>query len=129
MPVRYKIERETCKIWTRCLGAVSFAEVMGHFKKLEADPAVPARLDVLLDLRETTTTPETTQLRHVAQEIKRLESRLKWGACAIVAPRDALFGMSRMFEVFTDRSFSATRVFREFAEAQEWLDAVTDRRG
>jgi hypothetical protein len=43
--------------------------------------------------------------------------------CAIIAPRQALFGMARMFEVFAENYFVATRVCRSMADGERWLDA------
>ena len=42
-------------------------------------------------------------------------------ACAILACRDALFGMMRMFEVLAQDSFRVTRTFRTATEAEAWL--------
>ncbi len=57
----------------------------------------------------------------MAFSIADVRGRVKFGACAIVAPRDAMFGMMRMFEVFAQKSFRATAVFRTLAEAEAWL--------
>jgi hypothetical protein len=76
---------------------------------------------VLLDLDELTSVPESGQLRRVTREIARLREKLRWGACAIVASRDVLFGMSRMFEVFAADLFALTHVFRKREEAELWL--------
>jgi hypothetical protein len=102
---------------------VTFDEVVDHFRVLEADPAVDGEVDVLLDLSELVSVPESPQLKAVAAQVGRLLTKVQWGACAIVAHRDVLFGMSRMFEVFAQSSFSATHVFRKLAEAEAWLAA------
>ena len=52
-----------------------------------------------------------------------LGASLRWGALAIVAKTDLLFGMSRILGVFVEDSFSDTGVFRNVAEAERWLDA------
>lgn len=121
MPVTYEIDAARPLIRTKCTDAVTFDEVIGHFRALEADPGVGGRLDVLLDLSELTSIPESPQLRVVADRVGRLLTKVDWGACAIVAERDVLFGMSRIFEVFAQSSFAATHVFRGRAEAEAWL--------
>jgi hypothetical protein len=121
MPIVYELDPNAALIRTRCIGAVSVEDVLSHFDTLEADPrATGARLDVLLDLTELTTLPESGQLREAASRIGRVE-KLAFAAIAIVTASEALFGMLRMFEVFSERFFSATRVFRERAEADAWL--------
>ena len=51
--------------------------------------------------------------------------RVQFLNCAIIAPKDALFGMSRMFEVFAEQYFAATRVFRTREEGAIWLESPT----
>ena len=51
------------------------------------------------------------------------------GACrfAIVAPQEAIFGLSRMYETYRaldQRSTKRVGVFRDRAEALAWLDST-----
>jgi hypothetical protein len=127
MPVTYRIEPEAQFIHTRCSGPVVLNEVREHFITLSHDPACPSRLDVLLDLSEMTTVPGSGELRIVAADIARIRPRITFGSCAIVAPATAVFGMSRMFEIFVEKYFAATHVFRSEAEATRWLAHRRDR--
>lgn len=122
MPVTYRIDSVAQFIHTRCTGAVVLDEVRQHFVTLSQDPACPSRLDVLLDLSEMTTVPESGQLRIVAADIARIRRQIQFGSCAIVAPAQAIFGMSRMFEIFAENYFAATHVFRSEVEATRWLE-------
>jgi stage II sporulation SpoAA-like protein len=123
MPVTYHIDQSKQIIYTRCTGPVTLDEVRRHFVELSQDPDRPDRLDVLLDLSEMTTVPESDELRVVAGDIARLRPQVEFGICAIVATTPAVFGMSRVFEVFTERYFAATRVFRMEPDALGWLEA------
>jgi hypothetical protein len=127
MPVTYRIDRSKQLIHTRCIGAVVLEEVRRHFITLSQDKECPPRLDVLLDLSEMATLPESDQLRTVTSDIAHLRPQIQFGICAIVASRSPLFGMARMFEVFAERYFSATGVFRSEPEAVEWLEAQRSR--
>lgn len=118
--VTYRLDPSTGLIETRCAGPVSLDDVMQHFVQLQADPRLPERLDVLLDLTEVTSVPEAGQLRRVADAVARISS-VELRAFAIVATRDVLFGMSRVFEVFIAERFERTRVFRRAEEARHWL--------
>ena len=121
MPVTYNLHPQLGFIETRCTGKVTLEEVLGHFSELEADPNLPERLDVFLDLDLSESVPTTGQLESVVQEVNRLQTRVRWGSLAIVASGDALFGMSRMFEAFTGGMFARTQVFRDRNEAERWL--------
>jgi hypothetical protein len=123
MPVTYTFSADRRTVRTRCAGHVTLEEVVEHFRGLERDPLCPAQLDVFLDLSEldVASIPHNFQISRVVLEMKRIESRVRFGACAILAPRDALFGMMRMFEAMADQNFRATRSFRDATEAEVWL--------
>jgi len=121
MPVTYKIDAKERIIRTQCIGNVTLDEVINHFRALQQDPDCPPRLDVLLDLSATDSLPDSHQLETVSHEIGKLRGQVRFDLCAVIAPRDALFGMMRMFEVMTQPYFRATCVFRAAAEAEAWL--------
>lgn len=112
-------------IRTRCAGAVTVGEVTDHFRVLERDPDCPDQLDVLLDLSEVTSIPDHPEnLRDVTRAISRIRGRVRFGACAIVACTDVLFGMLRMFEVFAEQRFRVSCVFRTASQAEVWLSQL-----
>ena len=121
MPVTYRIDGANRLIHTTCTGPITVAEVVDHFRVLEQDPCCPDRLDVLLDVQDGTTVPESQELHHVTRAIARIRGKVQFGTCAIVAPTDVLFGKMRMFEVFAEDYFQETRVFRTAGEAEVWL--------
>jgi hypothetical protein len=123
MPVTYSIDPHARLIHTTCTGNLTLEEVISHFQELKRDPNCPSRLDVLLDLSEVTSLPETGQLGIVAVELRQTFEKVRFDVCAIVARTDALFGMLRIFEVMVERYFRAIQVFRVRAEAESWLVA------
>ena len=123
MPVTYIIDADARLIRTRCSEDVTFPEVLDHFRELGEIPNCPKRLDVLLDVADIKTLPDSRQLQTIGGAIRRLREQVRFGFCAIVAPRDAVFGMLRVFEVVTQDYFREIRVFRTASEAQVWLDA------
>jgi hypothetical protein len=122
MPITYQIDHAQQRIRTRCTGEVMLAEVQAHFTALSQDPSCPDRLDVLLDLSEMTNVPSSEQIGAVPIELARVAPRVRFRYCAIIASKEALFGMARMFEVFAEQYFVATRVYRTVAEGEWWLD-------
>jgi len=108
---------------------VTLEEVLAHFRDLVRDPDCPRRLDVLLDLSEETSLPESEQIKIIAYEVSRVRERVEFGTCAVVACSDALYGMIRMFQVFTEKLFAETWVFRSLPEAEAWLGERLEARG
>ena len=121
MPVKYTMDAKQKLIRTKCIGHVTLEEVLAHFRELERDSHSADRLDVFLDLSETSSLPGTVQIAAVADEIKRIQTKVRFNACAVLAQRDALFGMLRMLEVKAEPFFRAFRVFRVSSEAETWL--------
>jgi len=122
MPITYEIDRARSLVRTACVGYVTFQEVMAHFAALENDPRRSNRMDVLLDLRALTSTPETGQLRRAAKRIEPEQSPLEYGVCAIVASDPAAMSTGKLFAVFARERFSATTVVQTIEEAERWLE-------
>jgi hypothetical protein len=121
MPVTYRIDTATKTIRTTCSRPLKFAEVMDHFRCLKEDPSCSGPLNVLLDVSDADLVPQASQLGAVSAALSLVRRKVQFRACAIVATRDVMFGMMRMFEVLAGDYFSATRVFRKMDEAEAWL--------
>ena len=112
MPVTYQIDEARKLIHTICSRPLTFTEVIEHFRTLRQDPACTGRLDVLLDVSDADTLPESRQFGPIAAELSAVRAKTEFGVCAIIATRDAMFGMMRVFEVAVSPYFRAIRVFR-----------------
>lgn len=123
MPITYAIDRTKGVIRTRCDGFVTLPEVLEHFDALAREPDPPRPLDVLLDLRSTTSLPTTEKLAAVGDKIMATRGRIEFGSCAIVVGSDALHATAMVFEVVAARAFRTSRIFRDLFEAVSWLEA------
>lgn len=123
MPISYQIDRTAALIRTRCYGHVTLHEVLGHFRDLRQESALPKRLDVFLDMHEVTSRPTAEEIRIASKEPGALQGTVTFGCCAIVVHRDALFGMARMWGILAEGSFVSVNVFRSTTEAEAWLEA------
>jgi hypothetical protein len=121
VPITYQIDAERRMVRTKCAGHVTLPEVIQHFRTLVKDPQCPDRADVFLDLSDVSSLPATPQISSVVSEVRRMRGKVRFDACAILATRDALFGMMRMFEAMAQDYFRVTRTFRIASEAEAWL--------
>ena len=121
MPVTYSIDPAEKRIHTTCSGPVTLSEVIEHFRILQQDPACLGPLDVLLDVSESDGLPDARQIGAVKTELSAVRDKVQFRICAIVATRDAMFGMMRMFEVLAAPYFLAIRVFRGRSDAEAWM--------
>jgi hypothetical protein len=126
MPVEYKIDPKQNRIRTACHGFVTFPEVAQHFLELRRDPQFHDGLDVLLDLSGCTSVPSAEQLRDVVGLIDTRTLPLRFGACAIITADEALFGMTRIFEVYARDVFTGTEIFRMAEEGERWLNSLRE---
>jgi hypothetical protein len=127
MSITYAVDEGSRLIRTVGSGEVTAGEVASHLEELDAHLHRDVQFDVLLDLGGCTSLPTSEQLRAIAEQLGRLGGRHRFGRCAIVAQRDALFGMTRMFEVFAQEQFAETRAFRATDEAERWLRSAGGR--
>jgi len=127
MPIPYEIDGARQRIHTRCIGDVTPAEVVAHFRALAEEPHLPERLDVLLDFRELTAYPDSRQLQSIGIEIRQRLAKVAWGRCAVIGATDLAFGIGRMFEMITEPSFRGTMVFRDLESAIRWLDTPEEK--
>src|SRR5258708_20482197 len=126
MPVHYTIDTEQKRICTQCTGFITFEEVCEHFQVLRLDPEFGERLDVLLDLSDCTSVSTAEQLREVAARIDSLSGGWRLGFCAIIVKEEELFGMTRIFEVYTQKIFTGTAIFRSAEEGERWLSSLQE---
>jgi hypothetical protein len=121
MPITYSIDRDANLITTIGSGNVTLDEVREHFDELVLVLPHAQRLDVLLDLTRCTSLPGLYELRAVVQHMDSFGERLRFGRCAIVATRELLYGLLRVFEIYAGSKFEHIRVFRSEMDAKEWL--------
>jgi predicted N-formylglutamate amidohydrolase len=121
MPITYEFESDGRLIVTRCVGDTVLTEVLQHFGQLVNDPNCPPVLDVLLDLTEMTTVPDSSQLHAAARAAAQATEHVQFDHCAIVASTEPVRGLAMAWQMFAQRSFRAAETFRTFEEARAWL--------
>ena len=122
MPVTYDLDPHTGVIHARAVGRVAATDLIGHFDVLEADDRLPARVHLLLDLRQAEALPAAEEIGVVMHKVERLKASrgLTGGACAIVY-RDTLRSTALLIETYVASHFAHTQVFAELREAEDWL--------
>ena len=122
MPITYQIDVPAALIVTQCIGNVTLADVLAHFRELPGVWPPVHRLDVLLDLRQITSLPTLEELDAVANEIDLQIGAHQFGRCAIVTNQDSMRALMYEFEVLALRFFDGgLHVFRAVEDARMWL--------
>jgi len=124
LPIAFDLDHEARMIRTRCVGDVTFDEVVAHFQELAGLAPLPRGIDVVLDPTAMESLPEGGQMQGVAFTVDQTQVTDAWGAWAVIADRDALYGMIRILRVFVEAIVPDFGVFRSEDEALSWLEGV-----
>jgi hypothetical protein len=104
-----------------CKGQISVDEVKKKVKSFyEGAPS----LNVIWDLAEADVSSITVgEIRALASGVKRLAHSREGGKTAIVAPKDASYGLGRMYQILAEiyAQVIDIGVFRSRSEAEHWL--------
>ena len=112
-------------------GVVRDDDLAGAYQALVASPDYDAGADDLVDLRGVTHLGVTSEgLRGIMELFAPIDDLGIATRLAIVAPNDAVYGVSRMYEMLRgDGVPEEISVFRDVDEAMRWLDEGRESRG
>jgi hypothetical protein len=113
MPVTYSIDRESRVVITLFSGIFTDADVWHLIDQLRKDPAYDRDFNEIIDCSAV------TENRVTAATLGAVQSSSK-PRRAVVAPSNANYGVSRIFQ--TLQSKQKIEVFRTRAEAEQWLE-------
>ena len=124
MPASYSIDREQQAIFSRASGTLTDEELRDHQRRVLADPDFDPRLRQLWDLRQVSAAEvSTATLRDLAAATSYAPDTKR----AVVAPRDVIYGLARMFQTLHEHAGEDFRVFRSVEEARDWLELPPGR--
>ena len=119
MAISFRIERDM--VLTDMGATPSLDEVLAYLAAATTAPGFHAGMPSLVDCRQLTTQLSAAELRAIADEIKQLTTSPVAGRCAVVAASDVVFGLSRMYEVYSEGAPVEVRTFRDWDRAVAWL--------
>jgi hypothetical protein len=118
----YHIDPRYNLVRTHALGVLTDEDIVGHKKRLAADPRFTPGMYELSDVRGVTdlrVTPEGIQA--LVEVDGSQSSKLQDYKLAIVAGQDLVFGLARTYGILAQRHVPNIGVFRDDREAAEWL--------
>jgi hypothetical protein len=123
MPISYKIDEDRGLVLTTATGTLTDADILSLKALLAADPRWRPGMRELSDVRGVERLDVTTAgVRQMAAWDAAADPAIGQYRLAIVASRDHVFGMARMYEMLTDQSVPGVSVFRDIDEAIRWLN-------
>ena len=122
MPITSNIDKAKDLTVFKVTGVLTFEKVLLVVKTFYG--GIPTK-HVLWDMIDTTEVQVTSEeVETIAKFGPRYEGKRALGKTAIVAQKDILFGLSRMFEIHSNIKEAPypIMVFRSMGEAHQWLD-------
>jgi hypothetical protein len=122
MPIRVNVDETRKLVEVVFEGELTGSDVADLMDRHLRDPSSALPLG-LFDLSGVTAMGiSSDSVRAAARRVaEHVNSRVEEGKLAIVAPRDLLFGMARMYGILRSESPVEVRVFRQRGEAESWL--------
>ena len=123
MPITCQFKPDESLVVFAHVGMVSDEEFLTRYEACFEDPGFDSSFDILVDLRQTNSSPRgTTVLSKMADYMRDKYENVERGPkAAILAPELLSFGLARMFEVFSEDVTIDVKVFRTVDEAVDWL--------
>lgn len=122
MPISYRIDPERNFVFTTASGILTDDDILDLKRRLTADPEFRAGMRELSDVRAVTDLRVTAQgVRSMVDEDAKQSSTLHSYKLAIVAGKDSVFGMARMYQMLTEGNLPHVAVFRDYETAARWL--------
>jgi hypothetical protein len=123
MPVSYTIDEAAGVVRVECSGVLTSREMLDCIEHVFSDPARKPGMAILVDWRAVQSMEVTHQGMQAAATIKAtlIDPEQRPWTLAFVAPQDEMFWAARTYEVLRAGSPETVRVFRDAAEAEEWV--------
>lgn len=123
MPAEFRVDSEEEIVYGTLRGEVTAEEIIAGLEGVFDSGDYRPHFNGISDLRDINWESEQGDLRKIVQFIIRNKSRIGRHRSAIVVSEERSFGMSRMFEVFSEQTPLKVRVFRDYDKALEWVKA------
>jgi hypothetical protein len=122
MPVHYRHDEGSRRLYTQCHGRVTLEEVIAHFRELITLSRLKPGSDVLLDFTFLAELPPVQKIDGAAKALEEVSEFLRFRRCAIVAPEGVPNETARRFQSVSWPLFGGMRIFPTNVEALAWLD-------
>lgn len=119
MPAEYRFDFDYHLVISIARGVLTMQEMLDHQNGLRNDPLFKPSMNQLLDFGSVSV------LQIQGSDVRSLAVATLFSATSrrafLVDERDLFFGLARMYEQLRARGPEQIHVFREYAEARDWL--------
>jgi hypothetical protein len=106
-------------------GVINQAERLAAIRSWMRDPAYRRGLRTLCDFSAVASTPRLSELREIVSLIQLQSPFIGPKRLAMIAPSSTVFGVARQFQSLAGSSPLEIGIFRDRAQAAQWLGLET----
>ena len=121
MPIEIHYDKEKDTLYGNMLGHVTLEEFEKILKMILLSDEFSPDTKTLWDLRKQDFRNIDTDFEMQLIDIRKKYAKRGNALLAFVVSDDLGFGMSRMYQILSDKLPQHIMVFREYSEAEEWL--------
>jgi hypothetical protein len=121
MPITFRIDKEAGMVYTTIEGRINTDELLESLERLMNHPDFGPGLNGLADLRSMEIDTFSADVMRIADLMIKFRNKIGPSKTAVVISKDVTFGMTRMFQAFSEQSSIETAIFRDREEALRWL--------
>lgn len=126
-PIAYEIRADLGLVVARVRGVLRAPDIVDYVGELAADPDYESGMSELIDLRGVTVYDvDSDGIRSVVATDRHHSPVLRVSRCALVSPEDFVYGMLRMYELYSGDTGTEVAAFRSMEAATEWLGVPGD---
>jgi hypothetical protein len=124
MPIAFRIDKDSGIVYTTIEGRINTDELLESLEHFMNHPDFSPCLNGLADLRNFEMDTFSADVMRIAELLIKYRNRIGPSKTAVVISKDVTFGMTRMFQAFSEQSSIETAIFRNMEEALRWLGAL-----
>ena len=124
MAITYHLEGDI--LYTTIEGATGYADVKAYMDLVIAEPWFRPGMPSIVDCRQVKSLFSISDLRKTAADARERPEMKVRGRVAVIATSNLIYGLLRMYEVFSEGGPSEMRVFRQPEEGLAWLKSKDD---
>jgi hypothetical protein len=127
MPITFRIDKESGIVYTTIDGRTNTDEIVESLESLLNNPDFKPGLNGIADLRNSEMDTFSADVKRIAGLMIEYRNKIGPSKTAVVISKDVTFGMTRVFQAFSEQSSIETAIFRDMEEALRWLGANKTR--
>jgi hypothetical protein len=121
MPIElHSLQQGMGRVWL-CRGVLTGRDLIANNERILSSKSYEGVRWLIIDETETTMDISAEEIRAIRRQDDRVAAVLPELVTAAVVPYDVGYGMTRMWEIVTERPGWSTRAFRARPEAEAWL--------